>query len=446
MSKDRITERTLEDKLPVILREKLERDGFRKTKMPSWDYIQASTPWSAQGLHNKCREIYGISLQEHLRNLGFGTNSSNYYSTTHEPTINSIEYYLKSLGNRRGWSENTINSVRSAIKKATVVIERLGIDDELLTLGKYSTNSEKLETIQSMISIIENINEELADDTTSNYTHYLKEYYPTVGNKFIIDHNPVQEALQEFEFVRKSYDPDPISKNELRNLWTTINALTDCPYQRYELEDWKLWMKIIIVFMIAVGPRACEIIELDTRTDLKFGEDPHVIYRSRKNIDENVGPVNVPIMFGADFLSLVVKYLNEINANGALIPSSQSESGCRSASTINNWIERLCELSNMHFERIPTIQNFRQMWKNQYLNALYEHREYIKFVTGEDKKKDYSSDEESYIHNVENRRKVRDLGRSYFDDLIDITTIPSRIEQTLEPDDEFDNKGDLGRY
>jgi hypothetical protein len=47
MSKDRITKRTLEDKLPVILRERLERDGFRKTKMPSWDYIRVSTPWSA---------------------------------------------------------------------------------------------------------------------------------------------------------------------------------------------------------------------------------------------------------------------------------------------------------------------------------------------------------------------------------------------------------------
>lgn len=446
MSKGRITQSTLEDKLPVILREKLQRDGFRATKMPSWDYIRANTPWSAQGLHKNCIEMYGITLQEHLRNLGFGTNTSNYYFTSHDPTVNSIAYYIESLEERKGWSDNTIASVRSAVKKATVVIENLDTHKQLLTLGKYDTSAEKLENIQNMISVIEEINAELTDDATSNYIHYFEEYYSTVGNKYIINHNPAHEAVKEFTFNTKTSDPNPVTRKELQRLWTTLNVLTDCPYERHDLEDWKLWMKIIIVFMLAVGPRACEITQVDTRTDLQFGEDPHVIYHDRKNLNKHMGSVKIPIMFEDHFLSLVVKYLDEINADGALIPSPQSESGCRSASTINNWLERLCELSNMNFERIPTVQNFRQMWKNEYRKALHKNRKYIKFVTEENKKQDFSSDEEDYIDNVENRRMVRDLCRGYFDNLIDITKIPDRIEQTVDPDDQFGKEGDLSRY
>jgi hypothetical protein len=336
--------------------------------------------------------------------------------------------------------------VRSAVKKATVVIEDLNIDKELLTLGKYDTNAEKLENIQKMITIIEEINAELTDDTTSNYTHYLEEYYPTVGNKYIINHNPAHEALKEFTFDRKRSDPNPVSKKELQRLWTTLNVLTDCPYEKYDLEDWRLWMKIVIVFMVAVGPRACEITKVDTRTDLQLGDDPHVVYHDRKNLNKHAGPVKTPVMFGRDFLKLVVRYLDEVNANGALIPSPQSESGCRCESTINNWLERLCELSNMDFERVLTIQNFRQMWKNEYRKALHENRKYIKFVTEEDKKRSSSSDEEDYIDNVENRSMVRKLGRTYFDNLINITTVPDRMEQTLDPDDQFGKEGDLTRY
>lgn len=443
MSKDRITQSTLEEKLPVILREKLQRDGYRPTTMPSWEYIRANTPWSAQGLHIKCKKFYGLTLQEHLRDLGFGTNSSNYYSTSHQPTLDSFKYYIESLKERKGWSDTTISSVRSAMKKATVVIERLGIEEELLTLGMCETDAEKLENRQNMISIIEKINDDVADGTTSNYTHYLEEYYPTVANKYIIDHNPAQEALKEFTFNRKSSDPSPVTPKELNRLWTTLNVLTDCPYERYDLENWKLWMKIIIVFMIAVGPRANEIVNVDTRTDLQFGEDPHVIYHNRKNLNKNAGPVKVPIMFGADFLSLVVEYLDDINANGALIPSPQSESGCRSASTINNWIEILCELSNLEFERMITVQNFRQMWKNGYRKALHENRKYIRFVTEEDKKHDVWSDKNNYIDNVANRSMVRELGRNHFDNLINITTIPDPIEQKLNPDDQFGKDTDL---
>jgi hypothetical protein len=151
-------------------------------------------------------------------------------------------------------------------------------------------------------------------------------------------------------------------------------------------------------------------------------------------------------MFGADFLRIVVEYYEEIDANGALIPSPQSKSGCRSVSTINNWIERLCELSNMEFDRVITVQNFRQFWKNNYRKALHENREYIKFVTEEDKKKDFLSDEEDYIDDVVNRRMVRDIGRTYFDNVINITAIPDPIQQQLDPDIQFGKDANLTSY
>lgn len=446
MSKDRITQSTLEEKLPALLRERLKRDGLSPNIMPSWEYITANTPYSAEGLNINCKKNLGKTLHEHLHDEGFGLTSSSYYATTHNPTIKSIQYYLSSLEKRKGWSNNTISSVKSALKKATVIIKKLDIDSELLSLGKCTTPSEKLQKRQLMIDIFDELNKELEDGTMSNYTHYIDEYYATISNKYQIDQNPAQEVLEEYEFTRKKSDPRPVTESELNRLWTTLNSITESPYERHELDDWRLWMKILIVFMIAVGPRSCEIEQFDTRSQLQLDQDPHVIFKERKNLSRNEGPVEVPIMFGKKFIRMTADYLEEINAEGALIPSPQSSSGCRCASTLNNWIARLCELSDIEFEEHLTIVNFRKTWKTQYHKALRKNRKYIKFISEEDNKKGPESDREDYIDPVENRRAVRELGREHFDELIEIESMPDPMEEVLDETFRFGYQSDLTKF
>lgn len=59
---------------------------------------------------------------------------------------------------------------------------------------------------------------------------------------------------------------------------------------------------MLLVFLIAVGPRSNEVERLDVRTHLHFGDDPHVHFTERKNMRRDGGPAKVPIMMGDDLL------------------------------------------------------------------------------------------------------------------------------------------------
>lgn len=169
MTKTRIDRKTLEIQLPAILQEQFRVDGLPRDHKPSWNYITANTRYSAEGLNNKCQELYGRTLHQFLREQGFGVRSNGKWPTDDEETIRSLEYYIDTAEERKGWSENTIDSVESVIRKVYEAIRDEGLDTELLDLGQYSTHNERLENIQHAITIIEYMDRNLADNTMGNY-------------------------------------------------------------------------------------------------------------------------------------------------------------------------------------------------------------------------------------------------------------------------------------
>jgi hypothetical protein len=120
-----------------------------------------------------------------------------------------------------------------------------------------------------------------------------------------------------------------------------------------------------------------------------------------------------------------------------LVPSSESESGCRTPGTLNEWLERLCKLADVRLDdgTFPTIQNIRQFWKTLYKKALAENRNEIEFVSEEDGKKNHESDERDYIDDVVNRQHVRDIGREYFDDVLDLGDFPEALQEEVDQAD-----------
>jgi hypothetical protein len=403
---------------------------------PSWEYITANTRYSAQGLNNKSKELYGQTILEFLREQGFGVRSTGKWPTDDEETIRSLEYYIESAEERKEWSENTIDSVESVMNKVYEAIRDEGLDIEMLDIGYYDSEKNRVENIQHAITIIEYMDRDLADSTMGNYPRYFEEYYNIVKNKHQININPVEEALDEFEWYRSDSDAQPVTEAQLNDLWNALDVLDECPVDGHDLERWRLWMKMLLIFLIAVGPRSNEVEQLDLRTQLHFGDDPHVHFAVRKNMRRDEGPAKVPIMMGGDFLRAYREYIDAIGGNGKLVPSDQSESGCRTPSTLNEWLGRLCKIAGVRLDggEFPTIQNFRQFWKTLYKRAVAENREQIKFVSEEDGKKDYESDERDYIDDVVNRQHVRGLGREYFGDVLDLGELPELVREELDQD------------
>lgn len=389
MTRDRIGKKTLEEQLPAILREQYRKDGFSPDHLPSWEYITANTRYSAEGLNNKSKQLYGQTLLEFLREQGFGIRVDEKWPTDDEETIQSLEYYIQVLEDKKSFSDSTIRSVNSTINKAYEAIHEENLDADLLQLGQFSSEEERIRNVQRAITMLEYMDLLLDDGTMINYTEYLSDYYDIARNRYPVNFNPIESAKSEFRWFRTDGDPQPITKSQLNKLWNVLDTIDECPVQGYDLQRWRLWMKMLIVFLIAVGPRSNEVERLDLRSNLHLGDDPHVRFNERKNLRHFEKQVAVPIMMGIDYIWAYRDFIEKTGQNGKLVPSPESESGCRTPKTLNNWIKELCKIANIRLDdgSFPTIQNFRQFWKTHYKKALQNNREQIKFVSEEDGKK-----------------------------------------------------------
>ena len=448
MTNERIDKKTLENQLPAILREQLQRDGLPRDHLPSWEYITANTRYSAQGLHLKCQEFYDKSIHEFLRENGFGARSSGKWPTDDEITQQSFDYYIDSLTENKDRAGGTIDSVTSTINKIYEAIHEEDLNVELLDIGYYDSEKERINNIQDAKAIIQYIDRQLADDTLLNYTNYFSEYYEIVENRYQINLNPVEEALDEFDWNRTGGDPHPVTVKQIRNLWNTLDALEECPIERYDLDQWRLWMKVLLVFIVAVGPRSNEVEKLDLRTQLHFGEDPHVHFETRKNLDKNEAPEKVPIMTGAGFLKAYVDYITTTGKNGRLVPSPQSQSGSRVPATLNDWLAALCKAANVRLDdgTHATIQNFRQFWKTHYKDAVHQNRDEMTHVSDEGGTDNPKVDEDRYTDPEKNRQHIRDLGREQFDDILDLNELPALVQKELEQNQYINRQADFDDF
>lgn len=448
MSRNRIDKKTLEEQLPVVLREQFRYDGLPRDHLPAWEYITANTRYSAEGLNNKCQEVYGQTLHEFLRDHGFGARSNGKWPTDDDQTIQSIEYYIQSLENNRGFADPTIDSVKTTINKIYEAIHSQNLNVEILEIGYYESEKERTTNIQSAKRIIQYLDERLNDGTMENYTKYFSRYYNIIKNQYRININPVEEALDEFQFRRDRGDPSPVSKSQVRDLWHTLDALEECPVRGYDLNQWQLRMKMLLIFMMAVGPRSNEIERIDMTEQLEFGDDPHVYFAERKNLRLHDGPQRIPIMMGASILEAYVDYIEVICENGKLVPSPQSDSGCRTSSTLNNWIKELSKEAGVRVSdgSFPTIQNFRQLWKNLYKEALQKNRKQIRFVAEEAGTRTLRVDEENYLTAKRNRRHIREIGRQYFDDILEIGGLPELVREVVDQEEYISRQTTLSKY
>ena len=434
--------------MPVVLREQFELDGLPPNHTPSWKYITANTRYTAEGLNNKTQELYEQTLLEFLQEQGFGVTKSGKWPTDDEETIQSLEYFFESIRDRGKWAETTIDSCRSAINKLYEAIEKEDLGVELLDLGASGSSNQRLKNIQRTITIIEYMDSDLSDGTMENYTNYFERYFIITDNKYDFDFNPVTHALDEFEWYRSKSDPQPVTEAQLRDLWSALDALDECPVRGYDLDQWRLWMKVLLVFLIAVGPRSSEVEQVDIKTQFHFDDDPHVEFDERKNLRRNEGPDEVPIMMGHEFLARYIDYVRSIDRNGKLIPSSQSESGSRTPATLNDWLKRLCKIADVRLDdgSLPTIQNFRQFWKTQYKKAIHKNREQTEFVSDESGTKSPEVDDKSYISNITNRKHIRELGRDYFDGVFDLGETPALIQNELDIPSHIDAQSRLDDF
>jgi hypothetical protein len=423
----------LQKQLLAPLREHRREGNFGPEYTPSWEFISTNTVHSAQAWHNNTMRIHGETLNEYLQKRGFGGPEGK-WPTSDEETKQSLDYFDNSLKNRAKHADSTIGTVRSAINKAYEGIKEKELDIELLDLGRHNSGKEKRQNTQYMISIIDYFEDKLIEDTVLNYVNYLDKYYNIVKNKHRVDSNPVEDACDEYDWKRTESDPEPLTADQINRLWRTLKTVDESPTEQVNLIEWKAYMEVLIVFHVGAGPRTNEVEDLDPVEQLQFGDDPHVVYKERKNLRRKVGPERVPIMFGEDYLRAYRDYIKKTDNPRKLVPSPQSESGSRVADTLNSWLSYLAEIAGVELEdgSSPRWKNFRQFWTTNYKKAVHQNRDMIDFVSDEKGTDNPQVDYEHYIDNETNRKHIRELGRRRFSEVFEINELPELLQQELE--------------
>jgi integrase len=443
-----IDKRYLDQQLPAIIEEHIKQNKLDPHEMPSWQYIDKIAQHSAQGLHNNCEKYFNKSLHDHLRDKGFGLQASGDWPTNDDETIKSLIFYVKVLREQLDRADSTIDTAICAINKIYEAISSQDKHKELIELARYEEEQERLDKIQYTAEIISYIRNQVGEAASANYSHYFDEYYKLIDNKFIINFNPVKQALDQFDFDRPEGDPNKIKPEQLRALWETLDKLNHSLVEGYTCKEWKMFMKMLILLLVAIGPRSSEVVDLDMRSQFRFGSDPHVVFHNRKNLNKNEGPVDVPIMTGSNILQAYRDYIDKVYDSGAVVPSSRSASGCRTTGTLNDWLQRLCQLAEVRLEdgSLPTMKNFRQFWTSRYNKAVHQNRKEIALVSEEKGTSNPLVDEDSYIGDKQIRRHIRDLGREYFDEVLNIDGLPTLVNQELTTANYIDYQTNLSSY
>lgn len=456
MPSEKYTEAYLTERFPVEVRETLRADDLNPTHLPSYEYLNANG-FGTRGL-NKALERHfedGRTVHDHLRKHGFDVPHTGEWPCEHDETVRHLDLFVKSRRKRYESPEKSIDTLKSALRKILRISQKVNKTDDLISYGRETDSMSKFERNEQMRAILDHLKDIQDDRTARSYTGYLSDFYDVVASNTDLDFNPVQNVRDEYRFITRSSDPQPLDDDQIEQLWDTLLRLgqSPAPKQRASCKsvrdlltrhgtDWIIQMMVLIVVGVGIGLRPGECARLHTDQHLKLDDDPHVTFDQRKNL-----PGTVPILTRCDFIEAYIEYMEatQDSWNRYLFLSTDSESGHRVPETLNNWLEAICRESDVRLDdgSYPTLQNLRQTWHTKYKHTLQKHRVQMQLVADEAGTETSDIVDESYVPDIEDAKTIREFARKDFDDVLPLT---EGIPDFMRPDKSSDQQRELDSF
>jgi len=443
----------LENQFPIELREHLQADNLDPTRLPSYDYLNAKG-FETRGLSAAVKRYFGeeMTLHEFLRQQGFGHQDDGDWPTTHNETIQHLNGYRESRRNRNEDREATISTLESAMREVLRIVQDKYGTDNLLRFARYEAEEERYRQNEQVEAVLDELKSNKSDGAAKNYIRYFKKFYGYAAPRTRIDQNPVKQVEGQYDFdTRPERDSQPLTDEQVRKLWETLKQLPDRQElsdavanltSRHGLREWQVLMMVLLTLGVGVGPRSKEYIRTDCSEHWVFEDDTYIEFPRRKNL-----PGQVPILVNPEFLEAFRDYMETTRSdwNGKPFPSPNTDSGSRSKSTLNNWLEALCNEAGIRLDdgSFPTLQNLRQTWHNQYHEVLRKNNVQLQLVADEAGTQDENQVKISYRTDEEERRTIRELARRDFGELLPLDELPEVMSDTLDEAEYIDKQTSL---
>jgi hypothetical protein len=349
--------------------------------------------------------------------------------------------FRDSRRDRNDDASTTLDTMESAMRWVLRTTQDLHGTDNLLAYARYGDEGEKIQRNEEIEEVLDRLKAEKSGGAADNYSRYLKFFYRYCELHTPIDYNPVTEVEHEYDFdTIASSDSQPITDEQVTAIWETLKQLperrdlTDSAANlvaRHGMTDWQVQVMGLVVFGVGVGPRSIEYVRTDCQSDWHLDKDPHISFPVRKNL-----PGEVPVLAHPEFLDAYREYMDRTRAdwNGKMFPSSNAESGARSPSTMNNWLQAICEEAGVRLPdgTYPTLQNLRQRWMNSYLDVLRQMDVHVELVADEAGTENEEHVQVSYQSTEQERETIRSLVRDAFENPLELEELPDGMYDVIE--------------
>jgi hypothetical protein len=442
MPAEKYHKKALEEQIPSKLREQLRADGLSPNRLPTYEYLE-TTKYHPRGLSKAIKRHYGedVTLHDYLREHGFGIEVNETWPTSHPKTIETLNGFKESRVKRNGDSEATIETLKPALRKVLNISQDLHETDNLLSYAQYDTEQGRQQNNRQILAILDELQEDLSDGAAANYIRYFRFFYEYAAIVAKVDMNPIDTVEGEYDLNPDSNSEavEP-SDEELESVWKKLKTLPEqdefCDrvehlIEIYGLEQWRIMMMALVLLGVGLGPRSGECEKMNCKKHWHLDQEPYIEFPDRKN-----QPGEVPIVSHDEFFKQYCCYLDSLieDWNGRPFPSENSESGSRTATTLNNWLEALWIETGVRLPNgeYPTLQNLREKWHNEYLKVQRIREQHYEVVADERDKKDTEHIRSAYESRREKRETIRQLIRIDLEDMFPLSELPSEMKD--EPD------------
>ena len=453
----------------TISAEMISDDLDPTSKPPTYDWL---TEKGYSGMAYTLREHHDLTLQEFFVDVvGVGSTGDDYeWGISHEPTIEAMNEYLQSRGDRRNLADTTIRSRKYKLAQFARKYEKHhGTADLLAHLDDPDSESDEF---RRCMRVFDEFDDELSTTGSKlKYCDIVRQFYDHLVDYFGAEYNPIDRVPKQYDWKRSEPDNKTLDRLGMREIYQSTDAIEDrllvlglgawglrpnevasAHVSQFITESGhleisaKLSNETVSVYVSSDGADAegasvgvngemigstdrfgCLRFSLDgrprveikattdryTKTTL-FEVDDDQLVEQESTIDPHIvfderknGPGSVSLLYGLDVLEARIEALEGDDWNGYLFPSKLSSSGHVTAETINNRFKSLAEGAGVTVDgEIPTAKMGRRFWYSVYSDASEAFIEQLQGIAS-----DQGSSSAEIVHSnylsEEDRRKSR---------------------------------------
>lgn len=328
-------------------------------------------------------------------------SESGYEWYTNDPdTIEALEHFINRRRERHaGLSEASIEALRRRLNLYVRAYVEANGDDDLLMPVARDTDVPGFKATDACYAAFDYLNgEDYAATTKQRVRSAVDEWYNHLVGRRLGGMNPASGLYSEFRWdTKKNPDPPALEAEHVRQLMNAADSASD---------------RLLVVGLAGWGLRANEVASLHVNQIVRLDDDsdvPFIYFENRKN-----GPGEVSILFGIGVLDEQIDAVSGDEWSGYLFPSSQSDSGHISRTTVWSRFGRLADRADLP-ESIegeqPSPQLCRRFWYNAYSSVLGPVLDMVGEVAGEQGSSDPSVVVENYLKDERARRLRREFMR-----------------------------------